>query len=133
MKKLITVALASTLALSLSGCLGVKTVEPGHTGVKKTLGSVEEKPLEPGFYFYNPFVSSIVDFDNQIQKFEDKAEVYTKDVQQVNVNYAINYNLLSTNVVKVYTTIGEGYENVLIPQAIDGIMKNAFRCIKRFC
>lgn len=119
-----TMILAAMLApLVLGGC-GIKTVDQGNTGVKKTLGKVDSDPLPAGFYTYNPFMSSIIEMDNKTQKYESNSEVYTKDVQQVSVTYVLNYNLLPSETVKLYATVGENYADLLIPQTINGILKN---------
>lgn len=123
MKKLLNIAILLA-AIPLCGC-GIKTVEQGNTGVKKTMGKVDSEPLTAGFYTYNPFVSSVIEMDNHVQKFEDKANVYTKDVQSADIEFTINYALKPEYSVKVYSTVGEDWEKVLIPQVISGAMKNA--------
>lgn len=122
MKKLLSVLIIAAI-LPLAGC-GVKTVEQGNTGIKKTMGKVDGESLPAGFYTYNPFMSSIIEMDNHIQKFEDKANVYTKDVQSADVEFTINYMLKPEASVKIYSTVGEDWEKTLIPQVISGAMKN---------
>ncbi len=123
MKKLMSVAMMIAV-LPLCGC-GVKTVDQGNTGVKKTLGKVDEEALPAGFYTYNPFMSSIVEMDNHVQKYEDKANVYTKDVQSADIDFVLNYALKPDASVRIYSTIGEDWEKLLIPQVVSGAMKNA--------
>lgn len=122
MKKLYLTAMILPL-LTLNAC-GVEVVDAGETGVKKTLGKVEKEPLPPGFYTYNPFISSVIAINVQTQRFEDKTASYTKDVQQADITYVINYNLQPSSVVDVYSTIGTDWQNILIPQVINGEMKN---------
>lgn len=120
-KSIPLVALLCTL--TLTGC-GVQTVDQGNTGVKKTLGKVQADPLPADIYFYNPFTTSIIEMDNHVQKIEDKTNVYTKDVQQADISFAINYSLKPDYSVKMYSTIGQDWEKVIIPQVISGVMKN---------
>lgn len=122
MKKLI-LTLVVLATLPLGGC-GIKTVEQGNTGIKKTLGKVDGDPLPAGFYTYNPFMSSIIEMDNHIQKFEDKTKMYTKDVQSADIDFTINYMLKPESSIKIYSTVGQNWENTLIPQVISGAMKN---------
>lgn len=122
-KKIIIVALAILIPLILS-LSGVEVIEPGSSGVKKTLGKVEEKELAPGFYLYNPFTSSITEMDNKTQKGQGETEVYTKDVQQVAVSYVINYNLRPNASVYIYTQVGPDYESIVIDPVVNGILKN---------
>ncbi len=122
MKKLLIIFTIMAV-IPLGGC-GIKTVEQGNTGVKKTLGKVDEESLPAGFYTYNPFISSIIEMNNHIQKDDDKANVYTKDVQSADIEYTINYMLKPENSIKIYSTVGEDWANSLMPQVISGAMKN---------
>ena len=120
MKKIILMAL---MAVSLSAC-GFQTVDQGNTGVKKTLGKVDPDPKEPGFYTYSPFMSSMIEMDNHVQKFEAKSNVYTKDVQQADISFALNYALKADHSVWMYSNVGKQWEDTIIPQVINGAMKN---------
>ena len=102
----------------------VIVVDAGHTGVKKTLGKVAEEAYPPGLYIVMPMMSSITQIDNRIQKYESDTAVYTKDVQQADVKYAINYALDPSSTVRIYTTVGAGWAEKLIPQVITSSMKN---------
>lgn len=102
----------------------VIVVEPGHTGVRKTLGRVAEEAYAPGMYFAFPFVSTIIEMDNRIQKYEDTTAVYTKDVQQAEVRYALNFRLEPASSVDIYTSVGVAWQNILIPQVVMSSMKN---------
>lgn len=122
MKKLYLIALLVPL-IALSAC-GVEVVDAGETGVKKTLGKVEKEPLPPGFYAYNPFISSVTSINVQTQRMEGETPTYTKDVQQAKVTFVMNYNLEPSSVVTVYSEIGSDWAKKLIPQVVNGEMKN---------
>lgn len=102
----------------------VVVVDAGHTGVKKTLGKVSEESYPPGFYMVIPVISSITSMDNRIQRLDDKTNVYTKDVQQADISYALNYSLAPTTSVKMYSEVGMDWSAKLIPQVITGSLKN---------
>jgi len=110
-------------ALSLTAC-GFEIVETGSSGVKKTMGKVEPESLPAGFYTYNPFITTIYEIDNQTQRFDGKTSVYTRDVQQANIALAINYNLDPKYTVKMFSEVGIPYEDKLIPQVVNGALKN---------
>jgi regulator of protease activity HflC (stomatin/prohibitin superfamily) len=113
--------------IALGACIslvGVKIIDSGESGIKKVVGKVHDEALGAGFYIYNPFTTTIYTMNNKTQKEQDTTEVYTKDVQQVNVTYAINYNLLPNSSVKMFTSVGPRYAEILIPQIINGSMKN---------
>ncbi len=99
-------------------------VDAGHTGVKKTLGKVADEAYPPGLYIVFPLTTSIIQMDNRVQKLEDETEVYTKDVQQAKIKYALTYTLNNDASVKMYTQVGIFWANTLIPQVVTSSMKN---------
>lgn len=105
----------------LSGCAEI--VDTGHRGIKTNYGKVVSESLEEGFYFYNPFSSSIVEMDVRLRRMEKKANTYTKDVQQANITYVANYYLQKDRVHIMYQDVGVRWEEVLIPQAVEGALK----------
>ena len=74
--------------------------------------------------FYNPITTTIIHVDNRVQRLEDKTFVYTKDVQQAEITYVVNYSLDQRYSAKVFSEVGIGWEDKLIPQVIYGSMKN---------
>lgn len=115
--------LACLPAMMLAGC-GVEIVDAGHTGVQKTLGKIDEETLPPGLYFYNPFTSGIIEMDNRVQRAEGYTSTYTKDVQQADIAYVVNYSLLPSASAKILMDVGRDYDKKIIPQVITGSMKN---------
>jgi prohibitin 2 len=115
------------IGIALLGWLFVSTivvVDAGHTGLKKTLGKVSEENYTAGVYIVFPLTTSIIQMDNRIQKIEDKTEVYSKDVQQASVSYALNYSLDPQSSVDIYTKVGIDWPFKLIPQVVTSSMKN---------
>lgn len=102
----------------------VIVVDAGHTGVKKTLGKVDPDPYPPGLYIVIPVMSSITQLDNRVMKMENDTSVYTKDVQQAKISYALNYSLDPSASVKMYSEVGMMWADRLIPQIITSSMKN---------
>jgi regulator of protease activity HflC (stomatin/prohibitin superfamily) len=123
MRRLAFVLVLMATTSTLSAC-GVETVQQGTTGIKKSYGKVEEQGYSAGLYFYNPFISSMFAMDNHVQKMTDKSNVFTKDVQKADVEWALNYALKPEASLKMYTTVGHDWENILLPQIINGSMKN---------
>lgn len=75
-------------------------------------------------YFYNPFTTSMFAVDNKEQRLESKTMVYTKDVQQATIEYVLNYYLEPNATIDIVGTVGRDYERKLIPQAVNGSIKN---------
>jgi len=123
MKKYIILTLLALPLLFTTGC-GIEIVDEGHTGVKKVLGDIKEETYSPGFYVVNPFTTNIIHMDNRVQKYIGESTVYTKDVQQANVSFTVNYYLTPTDSVSILSEVGRDYESKLIPQIVLGSIKN---------
>ena len=119
MKKLIALPL-----LLLTTACGFEVVDTGYRGIETKYGKVEDVSLEEGLYFYNPLTSNITEIDVRTQKWELATSVYTKDVQQAKLTGAINYNLDKTKAHVVFEEAGRDWAAVLIPQVVEGAIKN---------
>lgn len=120
----IIVGVLIALFVGVMSFSGINTVNEGYRGVKKVFGNVQEVALEPGLYFYNPFTTSIEEIEVRTQRFENQTSTYTKDVQEAGITYVLNFSLSPQSVVDIYSTVGRDYEKVLIPQAVDGAVKD---------
>lgn len=98
--------------------LSVTIVPPGHRGARVTLGKVTSESLGEGLYFTLPLVSHIVKLDARTQKWENKSGAYTKDVQQADVSFVLNYALEPQAAATVFQTVGTDWENKLIGQVV---------------
>lgn len=108
--------------IALTGC-GVDTVGTGHRGIKTRFGKVEEVKAE-GLWFYDPITESMKDVDVRTQLYSGKTEVYTKDVQKSTIAFSVNFNPDAAHVGDIYQRVGADYANILIPQVIQGSIKN---------
>src|SRR5712692_9805499 len=122
MKKLSLLILS---LLCLQGCR-FEQVNTGWRGVKTRFGEVDQKlgSIPEGLYFYNPFTSTIIEMDTRVQKKQNEANTYTKDVQQANITYVVNYFLEKDKVHLMYQEVGKRWEEILVPQAIEGALKS---------
>lgn len=98
-------------------------IEPGHTGVVVTMGKVEENVLQEGFHFKIPFIQEVVKIDNRIVKLEVQTEAFSKDLQTVQTNLAINYRVDTKKSYSIYKNVGADYENVLVIPAVNEVLK----------
>jgi len=108
------------LVMSFSG---VAQVDTGYRGVKTSFGRVVDGPLTEGIYFYNPFAYGIVQLDTRIQIVDGQASAYTKDVQQTELKYVMNYSLKPDSVVNVYQTIGLDWANKIVIPVVEANIK----------
>lgn len=101
----------------LTSC-GFEVVDQGYVGVKKSLGKIEMEEYQPGVHFYNPFTTGIFEMEVREQKWSEKATGYTKDVQNVDVYFTLNYRPIQTHMAEFYSEYGEEYGNKIIPQIV---------------
>ncbi len=119
--KLLKLLPVIALCFTLTGCFEI--VDTGHRGVKVVYGKVEPVSLEEGFYWYNPFTTSIKEMNVQVQKYDVETQAYTRDVQQGKLHIVVNYNLEKTKAHEMLENVGTDWEDRLIPQAVNGTVK----------
>lgn len=96
----------------------------GERGVRVTWGNVSPEPLTEGVHFKIPFVQQIVKYDIKTQKSSIKTNVYTKDIQQADIAYVLNYNLKPDYAPKMYKTVGKDYQNTVLMPIVEGVLKD---------
>lgn len=123
MKKILAVA-ALVAGMMLSGC--AEQIDSGNMGIRKSFGEVEQTSLPPGLYWYSPIGGDIVEMNVQQIRWNQSTAAYTKDVQQANVQFAVNYRLQADKAYEVYSTVGTEWANALMPQVVVSAIKNEF-------
>lgn len=121
--KKIVIPVVIVVVLLFTAVNSITIVNPGHTGVVVTLGSVNEGVLQEGIHVKAPFVQSVVEIDNRIRKLEVQTEAFSKDLQSVNTTLAVNYRVDSAKSYSIYKNIGADYENVLVTPAVNEVLK----------
>jgi len=87
-------------------------INPGEAGVVSILGKATEGALLEGFHLRPPLISKVDVYDVTVQKFEVPAQSATKDLQDLNASFAINFRLDPARVVDVRRTQGT-LENIV--------------------
>lgn len=111
------------LVIVVFGCF--KTISTGHTGIVTTFGKVEDITLEAGMHFILPWQETI-EMDNRNQKAAVSLQCFSSDIQEVDVNYTLNYQISKENAQEIYRTIGTGYYNTVILPRIEEAVKTVF-------
>lgn len=93
-------------------------VPSGHTGVEVTMGRVTGTTFGDGLHIKAPFVTKVVQMDNQIQKEAADTNAVSKDLQTVSANIAVNYHLSSESSAEMYKNVGKGYVDKLLLPAV---------------
>ncbi len=81
-------------------------INPGQAGVLSILGKAQSGALLEGIHFKAPLISAVDVYDVTVQKFEVPAQSSTKDLQDLNARFAINFRLDPVQVVDVRRTQG---------------------------
>ena len=110
MKKIFLAALA---ALSVAACTEVPVGYEGVSVTQGTLNGVEKS----GLVWHGP-MTDIHLMSLQQQKWSEKTETYTKDVQQTEVAFTLTYRLDPNAVKTVYTSVGDEWSSKLVPQVV---------------
>jgi len=87
-------------------------INPGEAGVVSVLGKATDGALLEGFHLRPPLISKVDVYDVTVQKFEVPAQSATKDLQDLNASFAINFRLDPSRIVDVRRTQGT-LENIV--------------------
>ena len=122
-RNLVIVAVAAVVLIGAVTGFGIKVIDTGNRGVKTRFGKVVGESLDEGLYFYNPITTKIQELEVRVLKVSGETQTYTKDVQQANIRFAINFSLDKAHVHDVYQTLGLDWQNRVLPQVIEGSLK----------
>lgn len=98
-------------------------ISAGHRGVVLEWGAVSGKILSEGISYRIPIYQKIVKLDIQTQKLTVKALAYSKDIQTVESELALNYNLKPEAVNALWQEVGKDYQSRIIDPAIQESVK----------
>lgn len=98
-------------------------VSAGERAVVTHFGSVVGE-LGPGIHWITPIVSNAVIMNVQTQKEQTKASAASSDLQTVDTDIAVNYNVDPSKVSDLYTKVGLGYQSTIIDPAIQETVKS---------
>ncbi len=119
--KRIIIAAVALLCTVLTVALCTVKVPTGHTGVVVTFGKVENYTLDSGVHFKAPW-QSVIKMDNRIQKQTVSLSAFSKDIQEVNMIYTVNYQISKNEAMTIYSTIGkEYYSTVISPSVMEAV------------
>ena len=84
-KKLLSIAIA---ALLLTSCM---VIRPGEVGVKQRFGKLDDKVLDEGPHFYNPFGTKILTMPIRTENIELRLNLPSKEGLNVGAEISILY------------------------------------------
>lgn len=103
----------------------IAIVGAGERGVLLTFGRVEDVIFDEGINFKMPIAQSVRNIDVKTQRFSGESSAASKDLQIVSTEVVLNYRLVSSDVNKIFQTVGDirSVEDKLIDPAIQESVK----------
>ena len=114
--------IAIAAALIFVSCFS--SVPTGHTGIVTTFGRVEDYTLDAGIHFMAPW-RSVIKMDNRVQKATIELPSFSKDIQEVQVIYTLNYQIDKQNAQRLYREVGKDYYNTVVTPSVAECVKVA--------
>lgn len=96
----------------------ITTVPTGYVGVKTRFGEVQDDVIQEGLNTKVPFIEKIVKIDCRTKKAELESNSASKDLQDVSLKIAVNYNVNKDSANKLYQEVGVDYEQIIVQPAI---------------
>jgi len=119
--RLVGVALLIFVAI-LFASSGTYVVDPGFRGVEVTMGRVSSDFKPDGFGFKAPLVTSITPVSVRQQTAEDKAESYSSDLQQINIELRVLFRVPESSVVKLFRGYdGDVFQSLVAPRVHEAL------------
>ena len=109
--KTINLFLFACLSLVLMDC---SVIRQGEIGMKRRLGKLDQKILQPGPVSYNPFVTRIIKMQVRTMNMEISANLPSKEGLNVTAVISILYRILPEKAPSIIENIGVGNETNVI-------------------
>ena len=101
---------------------GTYVVQPGFRGVQVTMGKVSPAFKPEGFGLKAPFVTTIHPISIRQQTAEDKAECYSADLQQIQIELRVLFRIPESSVVKLFQEYyGEPFDSLVAPRVHEAL------------
>jgi len=97
-------------------------VQPGHRGVLVTMGKVSPFFAPEGLGFKSPFITTVIPMSVRQQTQAMRAECFSSDMQQVNIDLRVLYRIPEASVVKIYKDFsGDPFDSLVSPRVNEAI------------
>ncbi len=115
---IILTVVVGTVLLFMTVVGSCTTIEPGHRGVRITLGKTTPEALSEGVAFKWPFgVSRIEQVSIRQETQSGKTSCFSKDQQTIVVDYAVMFRLAPDKVVDLFQNYaGDPFESLIRPR-----------------
>ena len=127
-KKLTTSLVILAIAIIASAIVGFTcfvSVPAGHTGVVVSFGKVEDYVLNEGLHAKLPW-QEVINMDNRAQKEVLTMAAFSSDIQQVEVNCAVNFSVDKETSQNLFRHVGETYYDKVVQPRVCENLKSVF-------
>ncbi len=131
LQKLIGIGLI-VFVLVIFGSQSTYVVEPGHRGVRVTLGKASDLFVSEGLTFKLPLVTEIHQVSVRQQTVSMEAECYTSDLQQVVTELRVLYSVPEASVVELWRSyqsddsrIPTYFQSLIRPRVVEALKEAA--------
>ncbi|MBA4149134.1 MAG: prohibitin family protein [Verrucomicrobia bacterium] len=114
--------------LVIAASQATQVVDPGHRGVRVTLGKVSPTFEQEGFLVKPPFITKIYQVSIRQQTEEVRSECYSADLQQVKATVRVLYRVPESSVVALfqeYETNGDPFPSLIAPRVVEALKEVA--------
>ena len=113
----------STIIIILLLSMSFTTIKSGEVGIRIRFGKVIDKNTNEGVNYKIPVIERIEKMNVRVQKVEINTDSSSKDLQDVEMKIAVNYQIKREDAKKLYKTVGNGYREVILEPAIEESIK----------
>lgn len=125
-KKVIKITIISIISLFvvITFLNSFTTIKSGEIGLKSRFGQIVSQTTQEGIQFKVPYVEKVTKVNMKVQKADITSSSATKDLQDVSISFAINYQLQADKVMDLYKTVGASYVETILQPATQEALKN---------
>jgi prohibitin 1 len=102
------------LTMTAFVALSCSVVRQGEIGMKRKLGKLDQKILQPGAVGYNPFVTRVIKMPIRTMNMEISTNLPSKEGLNVTAVISILYRIVPDKAPSIVETIGVGNEENVI-------------------
>lgn len=125
-KKVIKITIISIISLFvvITFFNSFTTIKSGEIGLKSRFGQIVSQTTQEGIQFKIPYIEKVTKVNMKVQKADITSSSATKDLQDVSISFAINYQLQADKVMDLYKTVGASYVETILQPATQEALKN---------
>ena len=102
-------------------------INAGERGVVMRFGEVQDTVFDEGIHLIMPIVTTVKRITVRIQRDDVQAEAFSRDLQYIQTDIAVNWHIEPTTVNKIFQEVGDRTEIVrrIISPAVSEVVKAA--------